>query len=417
MKQKGTTKFGAVALAVLVASAAGAAEEDRIQALEKQMAAMNEELSALKNERQDLSVLEEQSSKLRLGGYGEIHANFEESGKDKIDIHRLVMYMGYDFNDWIQLNSEVELEHAWTEDGYLLIEQLYADFLLSDPVNIRAGRVLAPLGIVNQKHEPPLFNGVERPNVEKYIIPSTWSLDGIGIFGSPLSWLSYEAYAVAGLDESGFNGKEGIRGGREKGRQGLNDGALTGRIDLFPCDKQDLRIGLSGYYGGTDGTGSTNNIDNTFGMVSSDFEYDISRLRLRGVAAWGKNSDAKALNDAYTPTDKDDKGYKGEIGEEIFGWYLEAGVSVLPESWKKGRLVESDLIPFVRYERYDTQYEMDEGTSDDGGKYDRTDITVGLNWLLTSDFVVKADVQFADTDEAGSDTKTKYNLGIGWILR
>ena len=29
------------------------------------------------------------------------------------------------------------------------------------PVNLRFGRTLLPVGIVNRKHEPPAFNGVE----------------------------------------------------------------------------------------------------------------------------------------------------------------------------------------------------------------------------------------------------------------
>ncbi|VGO22744.1 porin [Pontiella sulfatireligans] len=190
----------------MVAGAAGAVDDHRIQALEEQLAVMNTEIENLKNEQGDLSFLEGQASKLHLGGYGEIHANFQEGGDDQFDIHRLVMYVGYDFNDWIKLTSETELEHAFVADsddgsngGELSVEQLYVDFLLADAVNVRAGRVLAPLGIINQKHEPTLFLGVERPNMEKNIIPSTWSVDGIGIFGYPLSWLSYEAYVVAGL--------------------------------------------------------------------------------------------------------------------------------------------------------------------------------------------------------------------------
>lgn len=394
-----------------VATIAGAQDstEDRLAALEK-------ELAALKGEQNDLAAVSEtkEERKFRFGGYGEIHANWVEGDGDKLDIHRLVLFLGYDFNDWIKLNSEIELEHAWTDDGYLLIEQLYADFLLSDPVSIRAGRVLAPLGIINQNHEPPLFNGVERPNVEKYIIPSTWSLDGVGLFGYPLSWLSYEVYAVAGLNESGFSDSSGVRSGREKGRVGMNSGALTGRLDFFPLstDNQDLRIGLSGYYGGTDNTdngdanSNTNGVttDNTFGMVSGDFEYDISRLQFRGVAAFGSNSDAENLDAAYG---------KG-AAEEIFGWYLEAGVDVLPTSWKKGKLKESSFVPFIRYEEYDTAHKQSDGSASDGSNH-MTEVTAGVSWLLTQNFVVKADVQFVESED-GSTDDTKYNAGIGWVF-
>ena len=145
--------------------------------------------------RQDVDKLSESQGEgaipdnLHIGGYGDVHANFKNaSDSDKVDFHRLVLYLGYDFADWIKFHSETELEHAWTDDGYVLLEQAYVDFLLSDSLNFRAGRMLAPVGIVNEHHEPTLFNGVERPNFAKYIIPSTWSVDGAGFFGQIISF-------------------------------------------------------------------------------------------------------------------------------------------------------------------------------------------------------------------------------------
>ena len=69
-----------------------------------------------------------------LGGYGEFHGNFGEgSGGDKADLHRVVLYVGYEFDDWISFNSEIELEHAYVSegsDGELSFEQAYFDFLI-----------------------------------------------------------------------------------------------------------------------------------------------------------------------------------------------------------------------------------------------------------------------------------------------
>ncbi len=391
-----------------IAASVGANEQERIAALERQMAEAHAEIASLKGEKSDLSFTEQQAEKLHLGGYGEIHANFESGGDDVFDIHRLVMYVGYDFADWIKLTSETELEHAYVTDGAggeISIEQLYVDFLFADAANLRAGRVLAPLGIINQLHEPTLFQGVERPSVDRVIIPTTWSLDGIGVFGHPLGWLSYELYGVAGLDGSGFSAASGVRGGRIKERQDLNDPAVTGRIDLHPVvsARQNLRLGLSGYHGGTDNAndGGGNGIDNTFSMYSGDFDYTLSRLLLRGVVAHGFNSDAEDL--------------AAGVGEEIFGWYLEAGVRVLPERWKTGKLAEADLIPFVRYEEYDTQYKVPAGTVKNGNN-DRTDFTLGVNVPLTGEFVVKADCQLR-FDEAGDEPNTLFNLGMGWVFQ
>jgi len=373
-------------------------DQERIAALEKQVAILADENKTGKAEFQPLE-------KLRLGGYGEIHGNFEENGESQFDIHRLVMYVGYDFADWIKLNSEIEIEHAYVSDGTggeISIEQLYVDFLFTDAVNARAGRLLAPMGIVNENHEPTLFFGVERPNVDKYIIPSTWSVDGAGIFGSPLGWLSYQTYVVGGLDGSGFSASGGVRGGRIKERSGLSDPAITGRIDLFPLAEQDLRFGISGYYGGTDNAnkGGGNGTENDFGLYSADFEYSVSRVQFRGVAALGRHSDPQNL--------------PAGTGEEIFGWYLEGGVGVIPESWKKGKLAEADLVPFVRYEEYDTQHKVSAGTIKDGAN-DRTEITVGINVPLTQQFVLKADYQLRYS-EAATNPNNLFNLGMGWAF-
>ncbi|HSR87596.1 MAG TPA: hypothetical protein VLL07_01475, partial [Pontiella sp.] len=191
-------------------------DQERIAALEQRLQDLSDEIELREMESSNaFNPLEG----FRFGGYGEVHANFEENGDSVFDIHRLVLYVGYDFADWIVLNTEIELEHAYATDGAggeVLVEQLYVDFLLSDAINVRAGRILAPLGIINQNHEPTLFFGVERPAVDKYIIPSTWSLDGIGLFGAPAEWLNYQLYVAGGLDGSEFNGEDGVREGRIK---------------------------------------------------------------------------------------------------------------------------------------------------------------------------------------------------------
>ncbi len=116
------------------------------------------------------------ADKFTFGGYGEIHANFGEGkAPDQIDIHRLVAYVGYEFADWIRFHSETEIEHGFVSSGSggeISIEQAYLDFLLSDRLNVRFGRFLTPIGIINRKHEPPTFNGVERPAFDTFVLPT-----------------------------------------------------------------------------------------------------------------------------------------------------------------------------------------------------------------------------------------------------
>lgn len=383
---------------------------------EPNQAELDEYEVQLQEIREDVDALSESSSQgaggipdgLSIGGYGDVHANFDNgSESDEMDFHRLVLYLGYDFTDWIKFHSETELEHAWTDDGYVLLEQAYVDFLLSDQTNFRAGRMLAPVGIVNEHHEPTLFNGVERPNFAKYIIPSTWSVDGVGLFGQINPALSYQAYVVAGMDGDSFS-SSGIRGGRMQSRQSLNEVAVTGRLDYRPFEEalaqtdQSLRFGVSGFYGGLDNVngGGGNGKDGEIALTSADFEYSVGRFDFRGVVAH-TNIDGAS-------------NFGGGAADEMFGWYLEGAYHIWPNEWKTGKLAKSDLVAFVRYEEYDTQHKMPTGGTRDATK-DIDEVTFGIGFYPVSNFVVKADYQIRD-NAAGSHMNDLFNLGFGWTF-
>ena len=349
-------------------------------------------------------------NRFNLGGYGEIHANFNVGDdKDLFDIHRLVLYLGYDFNEWIKFHSELEIEHAFVSDdsdGEIGLEQAYVDFLLSESFNVRFGRILTPLGIINQRHEPPSFNGVERPSFDKYIIPSTWSSDGLGVFGAFAPGVKYEAYVVGGLDGSQFDSKNGIRGGRIKDRPSLSDPALTARLDFHPFVyhsakyDQRLRLGVSGYFGGLDNgpNGSNPDIDGDIQIYSGDFDYSVMDLDLRGVVAFEKIDGAEEKGNG--------------TASEIFGWYLEAGYHFFPDTLKKGLLEKADATLFVRYDDYDTQYNMPESVPKNPAG-DRNEWTFGLSFHPIPNFVIKTDYQIRK-DGTTEDLDDLFNLGIGW---
>lgn len=353
--------------------------------------------------------IEEWYDKFTFGGYGEMHANFAEEGPDVFDVHRMVLYLGYDFADWIQLHSETELEHAFVSSdsgGEVSLEQLYLDFLLSDYLNVRAGRILTPLGIINRKHEPPSFYGVERPSFSKYIIPTTWSSDGLGIFGSLAAPLKYEAYVVTSLDGSKFSDTNGIRSGRIKERSSFNDVAFTGRLDYFPFAetdmgfKQSLRLGASTYIGGLNNGNKGNNpgIDGDIQIYSADFEYSILDFDFRGVMAFENIDGAFEIGNG--------------TASEIFGWYLEAGYHFMLDSWKQGLLENSDAVAFVRFDDFDTQYDVPFGVAENP-KGDRQEWTFGVNFYPTPSLVLKADYQIRD-DASSNSLDNLFNIGVGW---
>lgn len=352
-----------------------------------------------------------------IGGYGEaLYENFasrRDDGSaagqdDRLDLLRAVLYFGYKFESGIVFNSEIEYEHATTgegaeEKGEVSVEFAYLDFPLGKTWGARAGQILVPMGFLNELHEPPIFLGARRPDVERFIIPTTWREVGAGLYGEhgPIAW---RAYVQAGLDASGFSAG-GIRDGRQGGSQSkAEDLALTGRVDwtIIP----GLLAGASGHAGNAGqgleaGSGRSIKARTTLYDVHADWK--ARGWQARALYARGRITDAAALNGAL--------GLAGaaSIGTQQRGWYVEAGYDVLsigPES-------DASLIPYLRYERYDAQDEVPEGFARDPALRVRVG-TLGLAFKPIPGVVIKADYQDYKNDaRTGLD---RFNLALGYLF-
>src|SRR5262249_28852911 len=153
-----------------------------------------------------------------ISGYMEMHLNRPDHAPAILDFHRFVLIFSHQFSDRIRFVGELEVEHAFVEgleeSGELELEQAYVDFLLSRPLNVRAGMVLVPIGIINERHEPPVFHGVERTFVDTVIVPTTWFEAGAGVHGEIGQGWRYRGYVLASLNALEFSADEGVREGR-----------------------------------------------------------------------------------------------------------------------------------------------------------------------------------------------------------
>src|SRR5262245_37616078 len=125
-----------------------------------------------------------------IGGYGEVHYT-NPSGRNtpaEINLRRFVIYVAHTFTERLSLRSEVEIEDAKIEGGSaggeVAIEQLVLDYRLANRITLRSGLLLTPMGIINEMHEPPTFNGVDRPAFDHDVIPTTWRELGVGVVGT-----------------------------------------------------------------------------------------------------------------------------------------------------------------------------------------------------------------------------------------
>ncbi|MFT5402698.1 MAG: hypothetical protein ACI9DF_001528, partial [Verrucomicrobiales bacterium] len=176
------------------------------------------------------------SDQTSLGGYGEMHMNFNDGADDQIDFHRWVLFLNHEFTDNIKFVSELEIEHSVAgegKNGEVELEQAYIDFGLSNGFSVKGGLFLLPIGITNETHEPTTFFGTERNNVEKEIIPTTWWEGGAAVTKQfEETGLQLDFAVHSGLNVP-FDGKNAfrIRSGRQKVSEANgNEWATTGRV-------------------------------------------------------------------------------------------------------------------------------------------------------------------------------------------
>jgi hypothetical protein len=350
-----------------------------------------------------------------IGGYGEVlYQNFDEdrddgapSGRtDEIDLLRGVFYFGYKFSDRFLFNSEIEYEHGTTGSGSeakgeVSMEFAYIDYLARSEIGVRAGLLLLPVGFVNELHEPPIFLGARRPEVENRILPTTWRELGAGVFGEVGS-IAYRAYVVNGLDAAGFSASSPIRGGRQKGsRARAEDFGLTARVDFVGVP--GLLAGASGYTGNSDQGRTVDGeaFDATVSIFDAHAEWRWRALQVRGLLTRGSIDDAAEINRL--------NGLSGasSVGERFLGHYVEAGWDVL-----YGRGSDS-LVAFGRWERLNTQDEVPSGFAANRANDVRV-WTVGLNYRPIPQVVVKLDYQdFRNEARTGVN---QWNVALGWLF-
>jgi hypothetical protein len=331
---------------------------------------------------------------LSIGGYGEaVYTNHSGDKTSRFDFLRAVLYTGYKFNDRWVFNSEIEFEHASTgEEGSASVEFAYLEYLHDDPLNVRVGLLLVPMGFINEMHEPTTYLSPIRPLTENRIIPTTWREGGAGLLGD-IGPFSYKAYVMAGLDASGFD-EDGLRGGRQKGSKSkAEDLAFTARLDWTATP--GLLAGVSGYTGDS-GQGDPALGDAGTMIFDLHAEYKWRGLRLRGLYAQANVDDTETLNAANGTT----------VGEKMTGWYLEAGYDLMgafqPDS-------AHSVIPYVRYEDVNTHASVAPGYTADPAQHEKI-TTVGIDWLPIDQVVFKAAYQDFDQDA------DQLVLGMGYVF-
>jgi len=341
------------------------------------------------------------SERISFSGYGDIHYNspaigtMSQSALSEADVHRLVLGWGYEFTPQIRVDVEVDFEHGAKD---IELELAHLDYDLNSSLTFRAGSVLVPVGPLNEFHEPPLYYSVERPYVEKYIVPTTWQEIGMGLVGrSKNGALAYRGYVVTGLDAMGFTGLEGLDGGISHGSEGkAEDLAFVARVEY--AASSGFSVGVSGYSGGADQGDST--LGNVLVRIGgADARYKRHGWDVRGVIYRVEVDGADRVSAAVGQT----------VGKKMIGWYGEVAYDLLRRDAREGG--RRSLMVFGRFEDFDTMNEVPGGLVSDPSAARRV-ITAGLSYLPIEKIAFKGDFEHWKGD---TDTQlNRLNLGLAF---
>jgi hypothetical protein len=348
-----------------------------------------------------------------LWGYGELNYNHPtaNAADAQADLRRAVLGFSHAFDDATRVYGEIEWEHAVTsaEDaGETEIEQLYVEHALAPSYGVRAGLVLVPLGLLNEHHEPTNYYGVERNFVETAIIPSTWREGAVAMYGGTDAGLNWNVGIGTGPDLSKWD--PASVEGRESPLGSIHQ-------ELQLAKARDLSVyaalnwqGVPGFdVGGGMFTGK-------IGQGTPDFPAQDSRLLLgeahvrwqpgpfdlSALYARGTISDTQVLNLTFF-------GQPTPVPKAFWGGYVQG-------AWRALEWDRSSLLPFLRYEAFNTGASYAAQPPGVGTAPQPTERvwTAGANYYLNPNVVFKIDYQHFNIDDADLGYGNRFDLGIGY---
>lgn len=273
------------------------------------------------------------------------------------------------------------------------------DFLVADPVNLRAGIQLLPLGKLNEVHDSPIQELTDRPLVDQFIIPTTLRDAGLGVWGSfndnTLSYNATISNGFRGLDNTGkseINNTSGLRNAApQKDKIGSpfennNDNlAYTGRVAIKPV--LGTEFGVSAHLDKYDEAGK--NDLNIYALDATISGQAVSIL---------PNNVELMYEGAWASIERDAFAKASGVAGDMTGHYVQTNVYLEPsflEAWRAEGFVD-DGARFTFVTRYGT-VDLDD--------YVRRRTTLGLNFRPNAaQTVIKLDYQFNDDSGANKGT-------------
>jgi hypothetical protein len=348
-----------------------------------------------------------------IWGYGELNYNRPtgDTGDTQADLRRAVIGFGHSFDESTRVYGEFEWEHAVAsadDQGETEVEQLYVEHSLAANYGVRAGLMLVPLGLLNEHHEPANYYGVERNFVETAIIPTTWREGGVAIYGTTDSGFSWNVGIGTGpdlgkWDASSDEGRESPLGSIHQELQLAKAHDLSSYGVLNWQGIPGLLVG-GGVFAGKIGQDTPDFPADGAQLMLSEAHvrwqpgpFDLSALYARGTI-----SDTQALNLTYL-------GQPTPVPKAFWGGYAQG-------AWRALEWGRSSLVPFVRFEEFNTGADYAQQPPGFGTPALPTERvwTAGANYYLNPNVVFKVDYQHFNYDDEALGYGNRLDLGLGY---
>ncbi len=353
--------------------------------------------------------------RFHLGGYAGGNVEFVDNGENSTfaDVNFNPIFL-VQYKDWLLFESELEFETTSSEENTAELEYAALDLFLNDYATLVFGKYLSPIGLFQERLHPKWINKtIERPiGFDGRVEPLTdvgFELRGGIPLGDDMK-LTYVFMLGNGpqVEEEGQPALEGF------GEDNNDNKAVGGRISFFPVPW--LELGGSAYHAKVSGveelTGGGGEADETgfnirpAGLTVAQLEPTNADLRILGAHAVATYKDLD-LRFEYLNSKRDAFVSVGEPGElpellptqKTEAWYAQA-------AYKLAGLMSEDIVKDLELVARFGQLNVKKGILFRDDAQDR--LTLGVNYLLAPNIVVKFNYERRNFDEPDLKTENRF---------
>jgi hypothetical protein len=374
---------------------------------------------------------------LEFSGYGELHFSYltyganqnRDNGSQKdarfvFDTSRFVAAIEGKLPNDLEFEVEAEFEHGGTgaaveleyeefgeyeseveHGGEVYLEDIYLKKEFGETFYLKAGRIPVLVGYLSQNHIPYQYLGGYRPESETTLLPDLWHEMGAEFAYNPTSYLSIKTQLVNGLDSTGFSSQYWVAQGHQTRFETIHSRDLAGILRLDVTPTSGVLIGTSTYWGNTSGNRpkadmakpcdkpNTNEVA-PCGFESADLliadlhsKINIHNVSFQGLVLWGKLENSDLISEKNSRLSNNLNVLRSPVAEQAVATWFELGYDI-------STLFEMDqtasLMPFYRYEYYDSMYQT-AGDIVDNPRFSRRIHRLGLTYHYAHSYFVKLD--------------------------